>query len=299
MRRNAAISGLGLVLLLPMVINCGGCAADQLDSARVAIEQRQYAAAHADLTALLLKQQPRSLTAAQHREIADDLCLTEAKIGPPTYPLAEERWQCERAAAIPGSQSTSVLREIDARIAGADQQEFSRAIADGDLADAMTIAIDYASIAGGDDQIDQQWRRQIWNLVDKRADDFAASRHSHGTVVAVGRSRNKYPRVRFLDRAGFEQWLAKMTAIKGAPIFSQIKVRDGAAKLTLAPQSLPAIRLNLNKLSEINEAVTARCGCAGRTDVMMLDTGLPIYLVRISPADGRSQILVLPQPTRL
>ena len=43
----------------------------------------------------------------------DDLCLCDFKIGRPTYTLAEQRAVCLDASNEPGSQSGSIVAQID------------------------------------------------------------------------------------------------------------------------------------------------------------------------------------------
>lgn len=283
------------ILLVAVILTsiATGCAPNQLTSARDAMAEHHYGDAHTDLVAIM--NQPSRLTPDEWREVADDLCLTETKIGPPAYQLAEQRLQCARAAAIPGSRSGPALNEIDAQIAAAYQDQFTSAVADRDLADALTIALDYDSIAGGNGQLSRRWREQIWSLVDMQDAGLAAARHGRDARLAIARCRGEYPHIRSLDTANFQRWIASQTAVDGGSLFTEINVSGSTAKLSLAPRSLPVARRNLLKLSEVNDAVIARCRCAGQTNVVMTDSGLPAYLVRISPANGNSQILIMPQ----
>jgi hypothetical protein len=279
-------------LVLGVIV--AGCAPVQLTSARDAISQHRYSAAHADLVALM--RQPSGLGASDRREVADDLCLTEAKIGPPAYTLAQQRLRCAMAASIPGSTSGPELSQINAEMAAADQSDFARAIASGDLADALTIYLHYDAVAGNNDKSIARWRKEIWNLVEAEDTRLTAARgHSRNAALAINRCRGEYPRVRSLGRAEFERWIASETAVDSRPLFAEISVSGGTARLGVGSGSLPALRLNLLKLSEVNDAVIARCKCAGRTNVVLIDKGVPAYLVRISPSRGQSQILILPQ----
>jgi len=55
----------------------------------------------------------RSLNESQRREVKDDLCLVDFKIGRPTYTLAEQRAVCLDAMKEPGSESASIVAQID------------------------------------------------------------------------------------------------------------------------------------------------------------------------------------------
>ena len=58
---------------------------------------------------------------------------------------------------------------------------------------------------------------------------------------------------------------------------------------------MAAAATNLDRFAKVNDAMVARCGCDGRTNVAFQASELPAYLVRLDPATHRSAILVLAQ----
>src|ERR1700678_2193766 len=86
------------------------CAPSALSTARSQIDAANYPAARQELVALSAR---TDLSASERREVKDDLCLCDFKIGRPTYTLAEQRGACLEASNEPGSQSGSIVAAID------------------------------------------------------------------------------------------------------------------------------------------------------------------------------------------
>src|ERR1700722_6738678 len=85
-----------------------GCAPSALTSARTQISAGNYAAARQQLVALSAHE--NDLSAAERRELKDDLCLSDFMIGRPT---TEQRSVCADAMKEPGSQSAPIVAKID------------------------------------------------------------------------------------------------------------------------------------------------------------------------------------------
>src|ERR1700682_764819 len=102
----AAIASIARVatyaILISVAIGVCGCANTEIGVARDALTKGNYAAAHERFVAA--SHSPK-LSASERRELADGLCLTEAKLGAPQYPLAQQRRTCANAAARAVSSS--------------------------------------------------------------------------------------------------------------------------------------------------------------------------------------------------
>src|SRR5689334_17933825 len=96
---DASGQAFALVLLILVVPWLNGCVNASLAAARARLSEGQYAAAHPQLMAAA--SQPQKLSARERREVLDDLCLTEFKIGAPSYSLAEQQRACARATSEP------------------------------------------------------------------------------------------------------------------------------------------------------------------------------------------------------
>src|SRR5208283_3250014 len=131
-----------------------GCAPAALTSARSQISAANYPVARQELVALSARS---DLTASQRREVMDDLCLCDFKIGRPTYTLAEQRSVCLDASKVPGSASSSIIAQIDDAERRKHADEVEAALSAHDLADAERAATDYQSLPGGDPATISRW----------------------------------------------------------------------------------------------------------------------------------------------
>jgi hypothetical protein len=165
----------------------------------------------------------------------------------------------------------------------------------GDLASAQRAALDYRAERDADPTLLAEWRRRIWTMSESWGGRDGSRQTKREIEGAVAERRRRYAHERKMSREAFVQWLAKQGATQDEPLFSKIDVRDGSVQLWVTKEHMPALDFNMKKLAEINDALVARCGCAGRTNVGTSDTGFPVYLVRLEPETRQSQVIVLPR----
>ncbi len=79
------------VIAFALAVALSACAPSALSTARSQIAAANYPAARQELVALSVR---TDLNESQRREVKDDLCLVDFKIGRPTYSLAEQRGVC-------------------------------------------------------------------------------------------------------------------------------------------------------------------------------------------------------------
>src|SRR5260370_484181 len=101
-----------VVLLILVILGLSGAITASLAAALAKLRQVKYAAGHEQPMAAAGR--PQKLSARERREVLDDLCLTEFKIGAPSYPGAEQQRAFARAASQPGSSSGSTLTKFEA-----------------------------------------------------------------------------------------------------------------------------------------------------------------------------------------
>src|SRR5690348_3178204 len=80
-----------------------GCMNASLRSADASIAAGNFREAHQQL--LAAQSRISELSPRERRKLKDDLCLTEYRIGAPSYPLAHQQATCAAAVAEPDSQS--------------------------------------------------------------------------------------------------------------------------------------------------------------------------------------------------
>src|SRR5260370_5877967 len=97
-------------LAIALAVELSACAPSALSTARSQIAVGNYPAARQELVALSARS---DLSDSQRREVKDDLCTCDFMIGRPTYTLTEQRGVCANAAKEPGSQSGSIIAQID------------------------------------------------------------------------------------------------------------------------------------------------------------------------------------------
>jgi hypothetical protein len=165
----------------------------------------------------------------------------------------------------------------------------------GDLASAQRAALEYRAAPDADPNLLAEWRQRIWTMSETWGDRDGSRKTKREIEGAVAARRRQYPHERKMSREAFAQWVAKQGSTHDEPLFSKIDVRDGSVQLWVTKVHMPALDFNMKKLVEINDALVARCGCYGRTDVGTSDTGFPVYLVRLDPEIRQSQIIVLPR----
>jgi hypothetical protein len=269
-----------------------GCASTSLRAARGAIAAGDYATAHQELVAA---RNDHGLSDRQRREITDDLCLTEYKVGAPAYPTAEQLSICREAAGGGAGQSTALLLEIETAERGAATNNVNQAITHNDLAGAETAITRYRALPAADPRAITQWSKQLWLIV--RHDDASAARSRRGTLQpAISLATREFPQVHAMNDRAFAHWVEKNLRVDGTSLVSSVKVAERTLTLRIPDQRLAAAATNLDRFAKVNDAMVARCGCDGRTNVAIQDGELPAYLVRLDPATRRSAILVLAQP---
>ena len=286
--RKVAPSLCFAIATLLMMLSAG-CAPSVLSSARQKMAAGQYLEARQEL----LRIQVANLTPSERREVKDDLCLSEIKIGPPTYAPAEQRRVCADAASEPGSTSGQYLEQVDIATREAAAQKVNADLARGDLAAAEAAALIYVSTPGADSAVVAKWSHQMWAIVNKQ-DRRTQARQKKEIAAAIAALRAQYPLTKKMSKDQFVQWIAKQGTVGGVPIFSSVALNEHETYLTVTRRDMHAAALKLDRLSVINDGTVARCGCDGRTNVGIAETNFPLYLVRLDPETRRSEVLILP-----
>jgi hypothetical protein len=283
------LRALAVVAIAALVAFAWGCAISALSSVRQKMAAGQYAAAREELLAM---PQDR-LSPVERREVKDDLCVSEFMLGEPHFFLTEQRRVCADAATEPGSQSAQLVAKIDDQVRKASSEKVSAALASGDLGGAEQAAQAYVGTPGADPEVVAQWSHQMWGLVTQR-DHRVEQRHKKDMAAAIAAIRREYPEVRKMSKDEFILWVAKEGSVEGTAMFSSVALKDREIDLAIHREELRLAALKLDRLSEINDATIARCGCDGRTNVGIAETNFPLYLVRLDPETQRSEVLILP-----
>ncbi len=283
---SQALAFFAVAALIPLI---SGCAPVALSSARQKMAAGRYAEAHQELLAMPLDK----LTNAQRREVKDDLCLSEFMLGEPASSVGEQRRVCVDAAKEPGSESAQVVEKIDERVRQAAYEKVNAALANGDLGGAEQAAQMYLNTPGCDPTVVAKWSHLMWELVDQR-DDRAEARRKKELAAAIAAVRKQNPSMRKMKKDEFILWVAKQGNVAGTAMFSSVALKDNELDLAIRRQELQAASLKLDRLSAINDATIARCGCNGRTNVGLAETNFPLYLVRLDPETQRSEVLIMP-----
>ena len=278
-------------ILIFISITVCGCANTELTAAQKDLSDGNYVTAHEKFVAA--SHTPK-LTTREWRELADGLCLTEAKLGPPQYPLAEQRRICANAAKRPGSTSGQTLSRIDSAARQAAGAEVAAALNSGDVAEAQAAVVRYQSFPGANQLAIADWSKQIWSALAKQ--EASAGHHDRHLIPAIAAISHRYPNVRAMNDSAFKQWVMENATVSSTPLVNGIELRQGTIDLRVAGASLPKVALNLNRFAKINDAMVARCRCDGRTNIAVEGSGLPAYLLRLDPETRQSEVLVMPQP---
>lgn len=282
-----------LVLLILVVPGLSGCVNASLAAARASLSEGQYTAAHQQLMAAA--GQPQELSARERREVLDDLCLTEVKIGAPSYPLAEQQRACGRAASQPGSSSGPTLAQVEAAQRAALATEVTSALKANDVMQAEDAITRYRSVPGADPRVVAGWSRQIWIILNRR-DGLAQKRSGHQLDAAISKLARAYPQMKEMNDSAFRHWVLDNASVDGTRMVSRVQMRRSAVDVWVPDERLQTVALNLNRFAQINDALVARCRCDGRTNIVVAGTGLPAYLLRLDPETHRSEVLILPRP---
>jgi len=278
-------------ILILCALGVCGCVNSEIGAAREELANGNFVAAHERFVAA---SHSPNLTARDRRELADGLCLTEAKLGAPPYPLAEQRRTCADAVALPGSSSEATLSSIDTTERLAIGTQVDGALKAGDIAGAQAAAVRYQSFPGADQQAIAGWSRQIWSALVQQ--EGRSKYHDRHLVPAIAAISSRYPKMRATNEIEFKHWVMDTATVSRTPLVDRIDLHDGAINLQVASTSLPDIALNLDRFAQINDAMVARCRCDGRTNIAVEGSGLPAYLLRLDPETRHSEVLIMPQP---
>jgi hypothetical protein len=282
------------IVAIALAAALSACAPSALSTARSQIAAANYPAARQELVALSAR---TDLSESERREVKDDLCLCDFKIGRPTYTLAEQRGVCLEASNEPGSQSGSIVAQIDEAERIRDAQEVDAALTAHDLAGAESAATDYQSLAGGDPATVARWSKEIWTLADAQVfADSAARKRSLGG--AISEARKDHPNVAKMSKNEFTRWVVTTSTVSGTALASSVEVTDSTLSLAISDANLPVAALSLDRLASINDAMAARCGCDARTNVAVAETGFPVYFIRLDPETKMSEVMILPRGDR-
>jgi len=272
-----------------------GCAPSALSTARSQIAAGNYAAAHRQL--MTLSAHENDLSASERREVKDDLCLSDFMLGRPAFTLAEQRSVCATAMKEPGSQSASIIARIDDAARVKYAKEVETALEERDLARAERAATNYQRLAGADPALLAKWSKEIWALADEQVfADASAKKRSLGTTISE--LRKSYPNVHGMSDAEFTRWVIKTSTVSGTALTSRVEMTKSTLILSVDDANLQLAALSIDKLAAINDAMAARCGCDAHTDVAVIETGFPAYVIRLDPETRMSEVMILPRGDR-
>ncbi len=278
-----------LAVVLSSVI-LAGCAPSAMSGTRQQIAAHQYVAAHRQLVALL--EHPDRLTPDELREARDSLCLTEFKIGPPTYPLREQRRVCAEAADGGGRQSREILAAIDNSMRSDAERRVEQALRRRDVADAEDAAFEYQSVPGADRRKIAHWSQTMWLIV-RQQNKHLDAHHRRSLHRTIAKLRRKYTKKRRMNSETFLRWVTKQGLIDGGTIFYPVGLTRSRLTLAVEPRNIHAASLNLGRFTAVNDALAARCGCNAHTEVALSETGFPLYEVFVDPRLESSELLII------
>jgi len=286
---KTALRALALATIATVIALASGCAPTALSSAREKIAAGQYAQARQELLAIPLG----NLNDAQRREVKDDLCVSVFMLGEPAYSNGEQRRVCADAATETGSQSAQIVEKIDDQVRRSSYEKVNAALASGDLGGAEQAAQVYVNMPGADQAVVEKWSQQMWELVNQR-DDRIEGRRKKELAAAIASVRRQYPSMRKMSKTEFVLWVAKQGSVEGTAMFCSVSLKNTELDLAIRRQEVRLASLKLDRLSAINDATIARCGCDGRTNIGVAETNFPLYLVRLDPETQRSEVIILP-----
>src|SRR6266849_2858688 len=201
-----------VVLRILVIPGLSGCVNASLAAARSKLSDGQYAAAHEQLMAAA--GQPQKLSARERREVLDDLCLIDVKIGTPSYSLAEQQRACARAASQPGSSSGPTLAQVEAAQRAALAAEVTSALKANDVMLGEDAITRYRSIPGADPRVVAGWSRQIWVILNRR-DSLAQKRSGHQLDAAISKLARAYPQMKEMKESAFRHWILDNASVDG------------------------------------------------------------------------------------
>jgi hypothetical protein len=101
-----------------------------------------------------------------------------------------------------------------------------------------------------------------------------------------------------MEAGEFAQWVEKTATVSGTPIASRVDVKETTLRLSVDNDNLQLASRNLDKLTSINDALVARCGCDAHTNIAVSETGFPAYVIRLDPETKMSEVMILPRGDR-
>ncbi len=236
----------------------------------------------------------KDLSPSERREVSDNLCLSDFMIGRPTVSVAEQRRTCAAAATDPGTQSGAIMAQLDEQSERIDRTQVETALAERDLPGAERAAMDYQSIPGADQAVLAGWSKQIWSLADEQALSDTRARKS-ALEAAIAALRKSHGDVRHMNDVQFRQWVEHTATTSGTPLAAGLELKKSKLRLSIDSANLQLAALNLDKLATINDAFAARCGCDAHTDVAVVQSGFPAYIIRLDAETQMSEVMILPR----
>jgi hypothetical protein len=282
---------LTLTIAIMFAVVATGCVNSEIAAGRADLAKGNFAAAHEKFVAAA---KSGKLSSSDQRELADGLCLTEFKLGPPEYSRAEQRETCALAAAHPGTSSAPIVTSIDAVERADTEAAVHRALTDDDFAEAEGAVIHYQTFPGADQRAIGGWSKQIWGTIEQ--DEKRSKNQNRHLQPAIAAISERYPTIRAMNEVEFKRWIMTNATVSDIRLVDRIDLRRHTLELQVASRNLPDIAFNLDHFIRINDAMVARCRCAGRTNIAVEGSGLPVYLVRVDPDTRNSAALVMPQP---
>ena len=286
-RRGLAYS-LGAALMLCTASLVAGCTDAALVRARQQIAAGDFVAAHSYFAEQASKS--AELSSHQRRLVMDGLCLTEYKIGEPTYLLNHQLRTCATAAEQPGSESGPIFADVARRQRQALSGTITAALAQRDIATADDAILRYRATPGSDPQLANEWTRQLWTVVNREA-----TPNRVGLRPTISLLSHEFRHQQNMNTRQFRHWIEQNMTVDGDLMVSYVQVGEHSVALWLGDDQLPEAALNLDRFARINDGLVARCRCNGLTRVALKESGLPAYLVRLDPTSHRSEVLILDQ----
>jgi hypothetical protein len=101
-----------------------------------------------------------------------------------------------------------------------------------------------------------------------------------------------------MSDAAFTRWVVKTSTVSGTALASRVEMTKSTLTLSIDDANLQLAALSIDKLVAINDAMAARCGCDAHTDVAVIETGFPAYVIRLDPETRMSEVMILPRGDR-
>ena len=187
-----------------------------------------------------------------------------------------------------------MVAKIDDQVRQTSYEKVNAALANGDLGGAEQAAQVYLSTPGADPTVVAKWSHQMWELVNQTRRS-PESQHKKELAAAIAAMRKQYPSMRKMSKDEFLLWVAQTgQRRRDRDVFLGRAQRPGTRPRDSTGRHVQLASLKLDRISAINDATIARCGCDGRTNVGIAETNFPLYLVRLDPETQRSEVLILP-----